>query len=265
MARIRLLDRLCLLHPEREREELLAHVLCGDVSVEGERVRDPRRLVRADSSVCVDASPTRSGRYVGRGGVKLEHALREWGLSVRGDVVLDAGASTGGFTDCLLQHGARVVHSVDVGYNQLDYRLRTDRRVIVHERTNIMHVHSLDPAPVAAVADLSFRSLRGAAGHLLALAPRWAVLLVKPQFEWESAPKSFDGTVPDTALAGILIRTLSALAVEGAIPQALLESPIRGRKGNREYLLLARSARSPDSADRPIDELVARATARTTS
>ena len=235
MKRARLLDRLCALHPDRDREELLSLVLCGDVRVDGARIRDPQERIGPDAEVSLERE-----RYVGRGGHKLEHALSAWRLPVRDRVFLDAGASTGGFTDCLLQHGASAVHAVDVGYNQLDYRLRRDGRVIVHERTNLMHVDSLDPPPHAAVADLSFRSLRGAGRRAVDLTvERYAVLLIKPQFEWSDAPADFSGTVPEAALPGILTGTLGALVDEDLALFALEESPITGRAGNREFLLLA--------------------------
>ncbi|MFW5688997.1 MAG: TlyA family RNA methyltransferase [Spirochaetota bacterium] len=251
MARVRLLDRLCELHSHIDREALLAHVLCGDVSVSGERVRDPRRMVSRQADVVLAARER--AEYVSRGGRKLDHALRHWKLPVRGRVIADAGASTGGFTDCLLRHGAARVHAIDVGYNQLDYRLRSDERVIVHERTNIMDITELDPRPVAATADLSFRSLRGAASRLRGLVgpASWIVLLVKPQFEWAAPPPDFDGTVPDEALAGVLRSALEALADEIALSD-LVESPIRGRKGNREFLLLSH----PERPSRSVDELL---------
>ena len=259
MARTRLLDRMCALHPDHTREELLAFVLCGDVNVDGERVRDPGRPVNADAIITL--APQEGSRYVSRAGLKLDHALQLWQLPVKGKVVLDAGSSTGGFTDCLLQHGARAVHAVDVGYNQLDYRLRRDERVLVHERTNSMRVDSLEPPAAAATADLSFRSLRGAAARILRLAGGgWAVLLIKPQFEWSMPPSSFDGTVPDAELPTILRQTLAGLAEEGVGPLALTESPVRGRRGNREFLLLAASegAPGPDNAERLVEELFGR-------
>ncbi len=245
MRSVRLLDRLCAIYPERDREQLLALVLCGDVSVGGECIRDPQRRISADADVSVSAR-----RYVGRGALKLEHAIDRWSLPVSEQVFLDAGASSGGFTDCLLQHGASLVHAVDVGWNQLDYRLRRDPRVRVHERTNIMDVKRLDPQPAAAAVDLSFRSLRGAASHAFDLVGRtWAVLLVKPQFEWREAPESFDGTVPDAFLGEILSRTLGALADEDLPLADLCESPVRGRKGNREFLLLVRTGGETPAAD----------------
>jgi len=256
MARIRLLDRLCELHPESDREELLALVLCGDVAVDEERVRDPRALIARDARISTAIAEDGSREYVGRGALKLEHAIRSWNLPVRGKVFVDAGASTGGFTDCLLAHGARHVHAVDVGYNQLDYRLRSDARVDSHERVNIMHVTSLEPPANAGVADLSFRSIRGAARHLLELTSEgWAVVLVKPQFEWDAPPASFDGTVPEAEVARIVRVTLEGLVDERAFPAALLESPIRGRKGNREFLVLIRAEESSATVDRLVGEL----------
>lgn len=255
MARRRLLDALCTLYPTHTRETLLARVLCGDVRVNGERVREPGRRVESSARIVVERLPapgkpggeaggeagTQDDRpWVGRGALKLVHALDRWSLAVEGLVVLDAGASTGGFTDALLRRGARLVHAVDVGYNQLDYRLRTSPRVAVHERTNIMAVDQLDPPADAAVADLSFRSLVGAARHILSLTREsWAVLLVKPQFEWENPPPEFDGRVPDGAADAIVDEVVRKLREEGVVVRDVAESPIRGRSGNREFLVLA--------------------------
>ena len=234
MAGVRtLLDVLCDRHPQEARESWLARVLCGDVQVDGRVERDPRARVRDEAVVVCSGE-----RYVSRGGLKLDAAITAWQLPVENRVFVDAGASTGGFTDCLLRHGARAVHAVDVGYNLLDYRLRTDPRVVVHERTNIGSVRDLDPAPDAAVADLSFRSLRGIARRILDLTTeRWGVFLVKPQFEWSDAPASFDGTVPEAEVRGVLLDVLAGLAAEGTLPFDLIASPVRGRRGNREYLV----------------------------
>ncbi len=242
----RLLDRLCGEH-DLPRERLLAHVLAGDVTVNGAVERDPSVLLPPEALVLI----TKSERYVSRGGAKLAHAIDRWELPVENLVFVDAGASTGGFTDCLLQRGASCVHTVDVGYNQINYSLRTDARVRVMERTNIMGVRALDPRPNAGVADLSFRSISGAASALLDLtSDRWAVVLVKPQFEWLNAPPDFSGVVPDDQLEGVLLGVLDSLRAEGVQLCDLLESPITGRKGNREFLLLIgerRAGREPRS------------------
>lgn len=221
-------------------------VLCGEVYVSGERVKDPKALVSAGAAVSL--SPR---RYVSRGGEKLAAALRSWQLPVAGKVFLDAGASAGGFTDCLLQHGAAVVHAVDVGYNQLDFRLRRDPRVVVHERTNILSVQHLEPPADAAVADLSFRSLTGVAAHVLSLTNEgWCVALLKPQFEWREPEEDFAGVVRDPERISSIVReTLERLRAEGAYAERLMPSPIRGRRGNREVLVLLRREPTPPPSD----------------
>ena len=231
--KVRAIERLVALQPTSGREELLSRIMCGEVSFDGELVRDPKALVSAESNVLYARDD-----FVSRGGLKLDHALGEWDIAVAGKVVLDAGASTGGFTHALLRRGAVVVHAVDVGYNQLDYRLRTDGRVVVHERTNIMAVESLNPQPQFAVMDLSFRSLRGAARHTLDLtSERFVIALLKPQFEWQNPPEEFDGCVPDSEVSGVVDATLDGLRREGLEVRQTVESPIRGRAGNREFLL----------------------------
>lgn len=233
-------------YPDRTKDELFAHVLCGDVRVDGERMKDPKRRVPTTAHLEL------AGRgFVSRGGEKLDAALTSWQINVTGKVFLDAGASTGGFADCLLQHGARAVHAVDVGYNQLAWSLRTDKRVIVHESTSILDVTSLDPPADAAVCDLSFRSLTGVSRSLLSLAAeRWFVALIKPQFEWRTAPEHFDGVVRDRADAhAILADTLRRLSAEGAHVQRLMPSPIRGRRGNHEYLGMFGREAGPAVAD----------------
>jgi 23S rRNA (cytidine1920-2'-O)/16S rRNA (cytidine1409-2'-O)-methyltransferase len=237
MAKRLLLDELVQQYPEYSRKELHAMVLCGEVCVSGECLKDPKVRVKAGTRVSLTPR-----RFVSRGGEKLEAALEAWKLPVAGKVFLDAGASAGGFTDCLLRHGAAQVHAVDVGYNQLDYRLRQDPRVLVHERTNITSIETLDPPADAAVADLSFRSLAGVAARLLGLArDGWCVCLVKPQFEWREPDADFTGVVQDsTRIAAIVRETLERLWSEGAYTERLMASPISGRRGNREFLALLR-------------------------
>ncbi len=247
-----LIDAVKRRFPEYEREQIMAFVLCGDVRVDDEVVRDPRKPVDPAQNVEI-AAP----RFVSRGGEKLDAAIRAWHLPVGGKVFLDAGCSTGGFTDCLLSHGAVRVHAVDVGFNVLAYRLRNDERVVVHERTNITTIGPLDPVPDAAVGDLSFRSLRGVVPHLLALTrERWAVVLLKPQFEFEhvltaGAPNAqFDGVVRDPSdLAKIVSSTVNALFDEGVVVERIMPSPIRGRKGNTEFLCEVRATETSDESD----------------
>lgn len=227
-----LLDLLVSLYPETPRERLFSRVLCGDVVVDGAVLRDPKVPVSGDSEVVLS-----SKRFVSRGGFKLDPVLEAWAVPVEGKVFLDAGCSTGGFTDALIQRGARLVHAVDVGHGQLDWKLRADSRVRVMEGTNVMALESLDPRPDAAVADLSFRSLRGAAARILSLTVEgWLVALIKPQFEWVDPPKDFQGIVPDHRLDEILGILEADLRREGVILADRAPSSVRGRKGNQEFL-----------------------------
>ena len=222
-------------YPEYSKDQLGAYIVCRNVKVDGQVFSDPKKAIDPDASIELVFD-----KYVSRGGFKLEHALDSWDIDPAGLVMLDAGSSTGGFTDCLLQRGALRVHSVDVGYNQLDFRLRTDPRVIVHEKQNIMTLEGLDPRPRAAVADLSFRSIRGAASHILSLTEdKWLISLIKPQFEVPRWKEGFFGVVTDTTLLHeVLLGVFDALAAEAVGIHALVPSPILGRKGNAEYLAL---------------------------
>lgn len=195
-------------------------------------------------------------RFVGRGGEKLDAALEQFGIDVAGRRALDAGASTGGFTDCLLQRGALLVVAVDVGFGQLDARLRADARVDVRERTNI---RSLDADAIGGpvdvvVADLAFISLRTAAPSLLACAAPGAELvwLVKPQFEAGRAEVSRGhGVVRDPEVRAQAVRdVVAAVAGQGATIMGTMESPLTGADGNVEFLLHARAPHRPPSPGR---------------
>ncbi len=194
-------------------------------------------------------------RYVSRAGVKLEAALDRFGVSVAGRRVLDAGASTGGFSDCVLQRGAVQVVAVDVGYGQLHERVADDPRVEVRDRTNVrsLEAASVDPPADVVVADLSFISLRLVLDALLAvLAPDGdLVTLVKPQFEaGRQVVSKGKGIVTDPAVwSDVLTEVLSALDARGATIMGLMASPITGSDGNVEFVLHARpgtGAAGPD-------------------
>lgn len=208
----------------------------------GAPATNPSRLVTPAEPVVVIGPPA---RFVSRGGHKLEAALDGFGIDLRGRRVLDAGSSTGGFTDCALQAGAAEVVAVDVGRGQLHRRLLLDPRVRVHERTNIRQVEPSalgGPAEVV-VADLSFVSLRVLADALLALAEPGGVLvwLVKPQFEAErSEVAAGRGVITDAAIWGRTLRDVCvALDQRGAAIMGLMASPLRGADGNVEFLLHA--------------------------
>jgi 23S rRNA (cytidine1920-2'-O)/16S rRNA (cytidine1409-2'-O)-methyltransferase len=256
MEKVPLLELLKLRFPEKNERELFAAVLRGDVGVNGRRILKPGTRVPREAEIDLRSEP----RFVSRGGEKLDHALRAWRHVVAGKILLDAGCSTGGFTDCLLRNGASRVYSIDVGFNTLDWRIRCDPRVVPMERTNVMALSASDfsPRPHQAVADLSFRSLRRAAAHILDLTEeRRGIFLVKPQFEWRDPPPSFRGIVEDTdRLREILIALLQEFHEEGVFPSRGIGSPILGRKGNREFLLLL--ARTGERTEEGIHELVER-------
>jgi 23S rRNA (cytidine1920-2'-O)/16S rRNA (cytidine1409-2'-O)-methyltransferase len=191
-------------------------------------------------------------RFVGRGGEKLAAALDRFGVTVDGSRALDAGASTGGFTDCLLQYGARCVVAVDVGYGQLHERLRADPRVRSVERTNVRDLVPGDLGPPfdVVVADLSFISLRTVLAPLLEQAAPGAhlVLLVKPQFEAgrEEAARA-RGVISDPAVWWrVLDEVLIALRAAGAAIMGAMVSPLTGADGNVEFLVHARAATATD-------------------
>ena len=167
--------------------------------------------------------------------------------------MLDAGSSTGGFSDCLIQNGAKAVHSVDVGFNLLDFKLRSDNRVIVHEKQNIMTLQKedLDPAPQAAVADLSFRSINGAASHVLDLVGgTWMIALIKPQFEVPKWQENFFGVVEDPVLMRSTLENVhERLASDEVGIFDATVSPIKGHKGNTEFLAMLRKGQGMDCKD----------------
>jgi 23S rRNA (cytidine1920-2'-O)/16S rRNA (cytidine1409-2'-O)-methyltransferase len=224
------------------RDEAARMVMAGEVSIVGRRIDKPGERVAND----VELKVRQSGRHVSRGGGKLEAALDALGVSVAGRVALDAGCSTGGFTDCLLQRGAIKVYAVDVGYGQLAWSLRTDPRVVVYERTNVRSLdpEGLVPPPDLVVADLSFTSLVGVLPALLRLGAEAAELLVlvKPQFELarQQAP---GGVVVDAELRREAVDRVAAAAVElGLAVRGRAESSVPGARGNREvFLRLERS------------------------
>jgi 23S rRNA (cytidine1920-2'-O)/16S rRNA (cytidine1409-2'-O)-methyltransferase len=220
------------------RQRARALIMAGKVTVDGARAEKPGKEVAVDADLVVKEDVP----YVSRGGFKLEAALDAFAIDPTGLTVLDAGASTGGFTDCLLQRGAARVIAVDVGYGQFDWRLRSDGRVTLLERTNIRF---LDPASLpyavdAAVADLSFISLKLILPKLAEIVRPggWVVPLVKPQFEVGRADVGKGGVVRDpekirAAVDGI--RAFSQTCGFGVLGE--IESPIKGPKGNTEFLL----------------------------
>jgi len=220
----------------------------GRVLVAGAPASKAARLVGPDEAIVVAGAPR---RYVSRGGEKLEAALTRFGVDVAGRRCLDAGASTGGFTDCLLQHGAAEVVAVDVGHGQLAWSLRHDLRVVVREGTNVRHLVLDEPVPVT-VADLSFISLATVAPALrAATTPDGTfVLLVKPQFEAGPERLGRGGVVREAAVhQAVLGEVVEALVRQGIVITRLMASPLRGPAGNVEFLALGGSGGEPAGAD----------------
>lgn len=237
----------------RSRSEAQELVASGRVTVAGAPGTKPARLVDPSESVAVAGE---GPRFVSRGGLKLEAALEQSGLDVRGALVLDAGASTGGFTDCLLQRGARGVLAVDVGRGQLHERLRSDPRVDNRERTNVRHLDlatlgapSEDGLVDGVVADLSFISLRTVLPALRGVLRDggWMVVLVKPQFEAGRAVVGRGrGIVRDPAAWSAVLEQVAESAVEaGTSIMDVVVAPIRGADGNVEFLLVLRATPGP--------------------
>jgi 23S rRNA (cytidine1920-2'-O)/16S rRNA (cytidine1409-2'-O)-methyltransferase len=228
--------------PSRERARAL--ILAGQVRVNGQPATKAGHDVRDDADVQV-AVPDHP--YVGRGGLKLAHALDTFAIDVRDAVALDIGASTGGFTDVLLQRGARQVVALDVGHGQLDWKLRTDPRVVVREHVNARHLADDDlPGPFAIVTvDVSFISLR----QILPVVPRRlspngnVVVLVKPQFEAGRVEASRGkGVIRDPAIhERVRDEVGAALDAAGATIMGWMDSPLLGADGNKELFVHARA------------------------
>lgn len=216
--------------------------------VAGAPATKPSRLVSPDEPLLVRGPPP---RYVSRGGEKLAAALTAFSIDVTGRAALDAGASTGGFTDCLLQAGARRVLAVDVGRGQLHERLRGDPRVEVHEQTDIRSMPAGTGTFPVVVADLSFISIRSVAAALVGVAEPAAdiVVLVKPQFEAGRAEASRGkGVIRDPAIwQRTLEEALNAMERAGAANMGVMVSPLRGADGNVEFLAWFRPAPSGGS------------------
>ncbi|MCR4402840.1 MAG: TlyA family RNA methyltransferase [Firmicutes bacterium] len=222
------------------RRAAMGYIMAGKVLVDGHREDKPGTLVPADADVRVKGIDM---PFVGRGGLKLDHALRQFGLDVSGRVVLDAGASTGGFTDCLLQRGARLVYAVDVGFGQLAGKLRASPAVVCLERTNISDLDPEDlvPPPEMAVVDLSYLSLTKAVPIVARLVAGQGdiVALVKPLFE-DSRPAAADD--PDVHRE-VLARLVSYFDHKGFGVMGLTSSPVLGNSGTAEFLVWVSKSR----------------------
>jgi 23S rRNA (cytidine1920-2'-O)/16S rRNA (cytidine1409-2'-O)-methyltransferase len=222
----------------RSRELARRLVMAGTVHVDGHSVVHPGTRVTNDANVHLRAQCP----FVGRGGLKLEAALARFAVDITGLVIADIGASTGGFTDCLLQHGARKVYAIDVGYGQLAWSLRQDARVVVMERVNARYLSANDiPEQVEVVTiDVSFISLQLVLpGVLHVLKPRGHIIaLVKPQFEAGRRQVGKGGIVRDPAVHhDVLYRVATWAVTHGLVVRNAMPSPIQGTDGNVEFFL----------------------------
>ena len=219
------------------RAKAQALLMAGQVVVNGKPVVKAGTLVVAGVEIRVLTPPP----YVSRGGLKLEAALDQFQLDVSGKAVADIGASTGGFTDCLLQYGAKRVYAVDVGYGQLDFRLRRDERVVVMERLNARYPFSLPEKVALVTMDLSFISVTKVIPTVAKLLKDggYLLVLIKPQFEAKRGEVGKGGVIKDSGLhATVLGRFIVWTVAHGFRLKGLIPSPILGASGNREFFVL---------------------------
>ena len=237
MSRHRRLDVLVVERGMVEsRAKAQALIMAGEVLVEGKAASKSGTLVSADASIELKERPP----FVGRGGIKLAHALSEFGVDVAGATALDVGASTGGFTDCLLQAGSRRVYALDVGRGQLDYGLRQDSRVVVMEKVNAHYPFELPERVDFACVDVSFISLTKVLPNLFphVKAGGAVVALVKPQFEARRREVGKGGVVRDPLIhAKVLGRVILWATEAGVRLRGVTASPILGAAGNREFFV----------------------------
>lgn len=260
-SRVRLDEAVVARGLANSRSRARALILAGDVLINDVAVTHAGASVREGDTLALRAGP----RFASRGGEKLDHALAAFGIDVQGVVAADFGASTGGFTDCLVQRGAARVYAVDVGYGQLATRLRQDPRIVVMDRTNVRHLESL-PEPVDLVTiDVSFIGLRlvlPAARRVLRPGGN-IVALVKPQFEAGRADVGRGGVVREAEVLQRVLKDLFVYAGElGLAVLGLTASPLRGPAGNVEFLAWLAPGRLSVPPDQAIQRALGEAPAR---
>ena len=221
------------------RQRGCALIMAGKILVNDQRIDKPGALVSKDDDIVLKGTDI---PYVGRGGLKLEEALKSFKLKIDGFVCLDVGASTGGFTDCLLQHGASCIFAVDVGYGQLDWKLRQDPRVVIIERTNIrnMFAGALPQLVDLVVIDVSFISLKIVVPSVIKFLKQdfGIIALIKPQFEVGKGKVGKGGVVRNSNLHNEVIKDLTEFFNKTGLKcESVILSPIFGSKGNKEFFI----------------------------
>jgi 23S rRNA (cytidine1920-2'-O)/16S rRNA (cytidine1409-2'-O)-methyltransferase len=232
------LDNLLVSRELAENKKIAqALIIAGKITVSGRTITKPGTPVDEDASLEIAEKLP----YVSRGGIKLAHALDEFKLDVTSLTAMDVGASTGGFTDCLLQRGARRVYAIDVGYGQLDYKLRQDPRVIVMERINAHHPFSLPEKVNIATIDLSFISVTRVMPNVIEhlIEPGYIIVLFKPQFEAKRNEVPKGGVIKDPQVHSLVLGRFIVWTTKHDLRlRGLVASPILGAKGNKEFLIL---------------------------
>ncbi len=222
--------------PQFSRNQITSLIMQGKVTVDGKTVTKAGTMVAEAAIIECDATQP---KFVCRAGFKLEHALQEFKVDVKDKVILDAGLSTGGFTDCLLQLGAKKVYGVDVGYGQVHEKIRADGRVEIFERTNLRHLELLPELVDLVTLDLSFISVLKVMPAVKRLMKPHAqlVVLIKPQFEAERRDVGRGGIIKDSAIHDRVVKEVTkGIELYGFTCQGVIESPILGGAGNKEFL-----------------------------
>ncbi len=224
------------LFPALSRTQIQSYIMQGKVTVDGQVCLKPGILISDEQEIlCTYEAPP----YVSRAGQKLAHALDHFGVDPKSMIILDAGLSTGGFTDCLLKRGAAKVYGVDVGYGQVHESIRQNPRVVVMERINLRYLENLPEKVDLVTLDLSFISVTkvlAAVKHLMKPQGK-LVVLIKPQFEAERHEVGKGGIIKDPAIhKKVIEKIIAACALEGFVCQGVIDSPITGTEGNKEFL-----------------------------
>lgn len=244
MAKQRLDQLVSTLYPHYSRAQIQSWIMQGKVVVNGTVITKSGAAIAPDAEIVLTVEEP---KYVSRAGFKLEKALDAFGINPTGLVVLDAGLSTGGFTDCLLQRGAARVYGIDVGYGQLHEKIRSDARVVVMERTNLRHLSSLPELVDLVTLDLSFISVLKVLDAIVPLMKPTAqlIILIKPQFEAEREDVGRGGIIKDPAVHQKAIdRVVAGVVAHGFKEVGMVESPILGATGNKEFLAYFNRTRS---------------------